>query len=257
MPRAIVDADLAEIDAAIALVALGLATRVRLVGLAHAEACRRRGPRPCAGVRSRLRARSQRERRGRCHPRAARPYVIPGIDRRRSAEGADRSSADRPTPRRPAHPGRTDRCRRTSDTRGPGRSPLGRPPATRANPLGRVAARTRRLLFGRPLASDEEAEERLSIPKALAVFSSDNLSSVAYATEAIMFTLLAAGTARLLADHPDLGPDRRDPRRSSSSPTARRSGPTRAAAAATSSPRRTSGPTPGWSPPRRSWSTTS
>src|SRR4029079_7947870 len=58
-----------------------------------------------------------------------------------------------------------------------------------------VAARTRRFLFGRPLASDEEAEERLSIPKALAVFSSDNLSSVAYATEAIMFTLLAAGTS--------------------------------------------------------------
>jgi len=56
-------------------------------------------------------------------------------------------------------------------------------------------ARTRRLLFGRPLASDEEGEERLSVPKALAVFSSDNLSSVAYATEAIMFTLLAAGTS--------------------------------------------------------------
>ena len=63
------------------------------------------------------------------------------------------------------------------------------------HPLGQIAARTRRVLFGRPLASDEEADERLSIPKALAVFSSDNLSSVAYATEAIMFTLLAAGTA--------------------------------------------------------------
>jgi amino acid transporter len=63
------------------------------------------------------------------------------------------------------------------------------------HPVGRVAARGRRILFGRPLATDEEAEERLSIPKALAVFSSDNLSSVAYATEAIMFTLLAAGTA--------------------------------------------------------------
>jgi amino acid transporter len=62
-------------------------------------------------------------------------------------------------------------------------------------PLDRVAARGRRFLFGRPLASEEEADERLSIPKALAVFSSDNLSSVAYATEAIMFTLLAAGTA--------------------------------------------------------------
>jgi amino acid transporter len=61
--------------------------------------------------------------------------------------------------------------------------------------LGRLATRSRRAVFGRPLASDEESEERLSVPKALAVFSSDNLSSVAYATEAIMFTLLAAGTA--------------------------------------------------------------
>jgi hypothetical protein len=32
-----VDADLAEIEAGVALVSLGLATRVRLVGLAHAE----------------------------------------------------------------------------------------------------------------------------------------------------------------------------------------------------------------------------
>ena len=60
--------------------------------------------------------------------------------------------------------------------------------------VGRVVARARRLLFGRPLATDEEATERLSKLKALAVFSSDNLSSVAYATEAILFTLLAAGT---------------------------------------------------------------
>ena len=52
----------------------------------------------------------------------------------------------------------------------------------------------RRLVFGRALASDEEGEERLSKLKALAVFSSDMLSSVAYATEASMFTLLGAGT---------------------------------------------------------------
>ena len=61
-------------------------------------------------------------------------------------------------------------------------------------PLDRMAARLRRVLFGRPLASDEESQERLGIVQALAVFSSDNLSSVAYATEATMFTLLAAGT---------------------------------------------------------------
>jgi len=54
------------------------------------------------------------------------------------------------------------------------------------------AWRLRRLLFGRILRTEEELEERLSKVKALATFSSDNLSSVAYATELIMFTLLSA-----------------------------------------------------------------
>lgn len=61
-------------------------------------------------------------------------------------------------------------------------------------PLERAVWRLRRALFGRLLASEEEIEERLSKVKALATFSSDNLSSVAYATELIMFTLLSAGT---------------------------------------------------------------
>jgi len=59
----------------------------------------------------------------------------------------------------------------------------------------RIVAGARRILFGRPLATDEELEERLPKVKALATFSSDNLSSVAYATELIMFTLFAAGSA--------------------------------------------------------------
>jgi amino acid transporter len=61
------------------------------------------------------------------------------------------------------------------------------------NPVGRALERGRRLALGRPLATSEEATERLSKVQALAVFSSDNLSSVAYATEAILFTLLIAG----------------------------------------------------------------
>jgi amino acid transporter len=62
-------------------------------------------------------------------------------------------------------------------------------------PGERFVASARRLLFGRPLATDEELEERLPKVKALATFSSDNLSSVAYATEQIMFTLFAVGSA--------------------------------------------------------------
>lgn len=60
-------------------------------------------------------------------------------------------------------------------------------------PIGRTMAVTRRLMFGRPLASEEEAGERLSKRKALAIFSSDAISSSAYATEEILKALLLAG----------------------------------------------------------------
>ena len=64
-------------------------------------------------------------------------------------------------------------------------------------PLGRTAIAARRALFGSPIATAQELEQRLPKWKALAVFSSDVLSSVAYATEASMFTLLAVGTIAL------------------------------------------------------------
>jgi amino acid transporter len=64
-----------------------------------------------------------------------------------------------------------------------------------ATPFGRTLARSRRILFGRPLSNEEELVERLPKWKALPVFSSDVMSSVAYATEASLFTLLAVGTS--------------------------------------------------------------
>jgi amino acid transporter len=60
--------------------------------------------------------------------------------------------------------------------------------------VARLGFGARRLAFGRVLSSHEELEQRLPKWKALAVFSSDVMSSVAYATEASMFTLLALGT---------------------------------------------------------------
>jgi amino acid transporter len=50
----------------------------------------------------------------------------------------------------------------------------------------------RRILLGRRLASEESHETRISNPIALAVFSSDALSSVAYGTQEIMAPLTAA-----------------------------------------------------------------
>ena len=55
----------------------------------------------------------------------------------------------------------------------------------------------RRFLLGDPLASSQLIHEKIPKAKALAVFSSDALSSVAYATEEILFVLAAAGTAFL------------------------------------------------------------
>ncbi len=57
--------------------------------------------------------------------------------------------------------------------------------------------RVRRFLIGAPIASSRAEYERLTKFKALAVLSSDAISSVAYATEAILITLVAAGSGNL------------------------------------------------------------
>jgi amino acid transporter len=62
---------------------------------------------------------------------------------------------------------------------------------------GRALLRFRTLIFGRPLASEEEIGERLPKKKALAIFSSDAISSSAYATEEILRVLIVAGAAAL------------------------------------------------------------
>ncbi|WP_462412641.1 APC family permease [Neobacillus sp. Marseille-QA0830] len=52
----------------------------------------------------------------------------------------------------------------------------------------------KRLLIGRPLKSTELGEQKLNIFKALAILSSDALSSVAYGTEQILIVLATIGT---------------------------------------------------------------
>ena len=65
--------------------------------------------------------------------------------------------------------------------------------------VGRALASIKSLALGRPLASEEEIGERLSKKQALAIFSSDAISSSAYATEEIIraFMLVGIGTAAL------------------------------------------------------------
>jgi len=67
---------------------------------------------------------------------------------------------------------------------------------------GKVFARARGVLFGRPLSIHEEITERLSKAKALAIFSSDAISSSAYATEEILRVLVLAGASALILSLP-------------------------------------------------------
>jgi amino acid transporter len=60
-----------------------------------------------------------------------------------------------------------------------------------------MIAEIKRLLVGQPLETAAQHEQRLSKRVALAVFSSDALSSVAYASEAILFVLVLAGATAL------------------------------------------------------------
>ena len=65
-----------------------------------------------------------------------------------------------------------------------------------------MASDARSVLLGAPLASSRAAHERLTKIKALAVLSSDALSSVAYATEQTLAVLLPAGVAALALGPP-------------------------------------------------------
>jgi amino acid transporter len=55
--------------------------------------------------------------------------------------------------------------------------------------------RLKRLVFGAPKRTDQQHHERLNVLSGLAVFSADAISSVAYATEAILLVLASAGAA--------------------------------------------------------------
>ena len=80
---------------------------------------------------------------------------------------------------------------------GPGQL-VAKPAASRPlTPAGRLLARVKALAIGRPLMSEEEIGERLPKKKALAIFSSDAISSSAYATEEILRVLVLAGAGAL------------------------------------------------------------
>lgn len=58
-----------------------------------------------------------------------------------------------------------------------------------------MGANIKRVLIGRPLKTTEAGEQKLNKKKALAILSSDALSSVAYGPEQILIVLITVGTA--------------------------------------------------------------
>src|SRR5579872_2726802 len=67
-------------------------------------------------------------------------------------------------------------------------------PTTRAGKFGDAV---RRVVIGPRIPTVHEIHERVNVLKGLAVFASDNISSSAYASEAIMAVLALAGTGSL------------------------------------------------------------
>lgn len=64
-----------------------------------------------------------------------------------------------------------------------------------SSPSHLLVNRFKRLVFGNPKRTDQQHHERLGIPGALAIFSADGLSSVAYATEEILAVLSTVAVA--------------------------------------------------------------
>jgi amino acid transporter len=87
--------------------------------------------------------------------------------------------------------------------RGKGGTYVATPEAVRPRTsAGRFYDTARRMLFGRPLETEADETERLSVATGLGVLASDNISSSAYATEEAMRVLALAGTSALLLTMP-------------------------------------------------------
>ena len=71
-----------------------------------------------------------------------------------------------------------------------------------SGPIGRAWSRVTRILIGKRLESDAEAEERVGVATGLPILASDNVSSSAYATEEAMRILAIAGTSALALTMP-------------------------------------------------------
>jgi amino acid transporter len=130
----------------------------------------------------------------------ASPPVLRDASNRASAGDADQHILRQEERVKGSHPG--DQIIKISRTSGPFRRTQGKLVASIATEaprtaLGRVFGGIKRVFIGKPLSTEAAIHERLTNLKALAILSSDPLSSVAYATEEILRILIVAGTGAL------------------------------------------------------------
>ena len=148
------------------------------------------------------------------HTPASEP--APGHARGRPEHAHDRRTAppQGPQARRTVASASSGRTRPTSATPAP-TSCVAKPEASRAAHGARAVAGSApsAWLIGRPLASEEEIGERLSKRLALPIFSSDAISSSAYATEEILRVLVVGGALAFIFSDPGRGGDRGPARR--------------------------------------------
>ena len=156
---------------------------------------------------------------------------------------------------------RTVSRRAAARRRGPGPRPRAGPGARPHRDRRERRAEHGQAPDGRPPAGDARSRSTSASPRGsrLPVFSSDAISSTAYATEEILFVIAVGALEprpRPLEARPDRHRRGRPAGHRRRSPTGRRSSPTRAAAAPTSSAGRTSARSRRSWPARRCWSTT-
>ena len=85
---------------------------------------------------------------------------------------------------------------------GPGQLTAKEQASVPTTPVGRAWDRFKRILFGRRLSNEAEAFERLPKKLALPIFSSDAISSSAYATEETLRTLVIGGVSAIFLSIP-------------------------------------------------------
>ncbi len=127
-------------------------------------------------------------------PRPRGPRVNPDLDGKTSIRGSHVGDRYVRIVRQP----RDEEFRRA----GPGYLIAGEEASGGRGPVQRSFSRIKRVLIGQPLTTSSGIHERLTKLKALAVLSSDALSSVAYASEEILRILILAGLGAMTLSLP-------------------------------------------------------